>query len=72
MKPGSKVKTLHLLYVGMQKDQKVQLTPLPAGSVGVVRHVSKVPDDTYCLVKFELNGKRYWAKVNPDSSVVPV
>jgi len=72
VKLGTKVKTLHKIYVGRHKDQASNLTLLPVGTVGEVKFVNIVPDDEYYLVRFTLDGDRFWVKVNPYTTVSPV
>lgn len=54
---GASVETLVTVWVGAQKDQKVRLTKLGPGAIGVVKHV--VPD--FVLVRFPEG----WAKLSP-------
>jgi len=68
MAQGSRVKILHCVYAGNQKQQKNNLTKLPAGAIGVVKFHNIDDLDEYYLVKFKIDTKNYWAKVNPHTS----
>jgi hypothetical protein len=72
LKIGTKVKTLHAIYAGPHKDQVADLTRLAPGTVGIIKHVNMVPDDEYYLVRFTINQKRFWAKLNIHTMVAPV
>ena len=68
------VKTTCRIYAGLQKDQRVKLTALPAGMNGEIRAIEQVKVDsyyaiTYYLVRFPVsqgpNKKQmqYWARL---------
>lgn len=68
MGQGSKIKLFHSVYAGKQKQQKNNLTRLPAGSIGIVKFHNIDDLDEYYLVKFKIDDETYWAKINPHTS----
>lgn len=61
-----RVKTKFIVYAGSQKQQVKKLTKIPVGTFGVIKHIELEKEFglVYYLVRLELNGKHYWAKLN--------
>jgi hypothetical protein len=69
---GKTIKTKCPIYAGRQKRQAVNLHRLPTGSEGVIRGYDQYVNFgglrcamEVCLVKFVIEGKRYFAELAP-------
>jgi hypothetical protein len=63
---GKKIQTKCAVYAGLQKQQEKNLQRLPAGTVGTIKNYEVTSDNIQVyLVKFLVDGKRYFAKLGP-------
>lgn len=62
---NKQIKLLCPVYAGRAKDQKLNLIKIPSGTLGSIRMSSTNTEFniTYFLVKFNLDGQHYYARI---------